>query len=71
MSGVQEVCVLCHGMTDHKNAHFWPDMAEALQQQQVGSLRFDFAGNGDSEGDFKYGNILQEVCSLQRNATVN
>ena len=48
-------------MKDHKNMHFWPDLAEALAAKHLGSLRFDFSGNGESEGEFKYGNIVQEV----------
>ena len=53
--------MLCHGMLDTKMGVFWPDFAEALAGHHVSSLRFDFSGNGESEGEFKYGNILLEA----------
>ena len=48
-------------MMDNKEAVFWPQLAEALAAKNLSSLRFDFSGNGDSEGQFRYGNIKQEV----------
>lgn len=49
-------------MTDNKSAHFWPAMAETFAARGMSTLRFDFSGNGESEGEFRYGNILLEVC---------
>ena len=48
-------------MYDSKLAHFWPELAESLAARGLSSLRFDFTGNGESEGEFKYGNIIAEV----------
>lgn len=44
-----------------KEGFCFPQMAKALAARQLSSLRFDFSGNGDSEGAFEFGNYWQEV----------
>ncbi len=39
----------------------FPEIAAALAERGVSSLRFDFTGNGDSGGDFCYANSFGEV----------
>ena len=56
----------CHGMTDDKMAIFWPDFAEALAAKKLSSLRFDFSGNGESEGEFVLAGFSREVTSRLR-----
>ncbi len=40
-----------------------PKMAGALAQKGLSSFRFDFPGNGESDGTFKYANMVDEVRS--------
>ncbi len=42
----------------------YPQMAKALARARLGSLRFDFSGNGESEGAFEFGNYWAEVRGL-------
>ncbi len=46
--------VLCHGFTGHRiEAHFlFVTIARYLQDRGIAVLRFDFAGSGESDGDF-------------------
>uniref|UniRef100_A0A0D3GA99 Serine aminopeptidase S33 domain-containing protein n=1 Tax=Oryza barthii TaxID=65489 RepID=A0A0D3GA99_9ORYZ len=40
------------------------DLAYALTREGVSAFRFDFAGNGESEGQFQYGNYRREADDL-------
>ena len=40
-----------------------PQLAQALAKAGLSSLRFDFPGNGESEGTFRYANMMDEVCN--------
>lgn len=57
--------VLCHGFASHKDGFHFPQIAKQLSQRSVGSLRFDFAGNGESEGTFEFGNYFAEAEDLR------
>ena len=57
------MAILCHGLGDHKNGFVLPQLAEALAQAGLSSLRFDFPGNGESDGTFRYANMMDEVCN--------
>ena len=58
---LQDVAILCHGLGDHKNGFVLPQMAVALAEKGLSSLRFDFPGNGESDGTFRYANMKEEV----------
>lgn len=55
------VAILCHGYASSKDGFVYPKMAKALAAKKISSLRFDFTGNGESDGAFEFGNYLQEV----------
>eukprot|EP00257_Ricinus_communis_P015293 XP_015573175.1 uncharacterized protein LOC8259570 isoform X2 [Ricinus communis] len=40
-------------------------IAGVLQNEGISAFRFDFAGNGDSEGSFQYGNYRRECDDLR------
>ncbi|KAF9662428.1 hypothetical protein SADUNF_Sadunf18G0052300 [Salix dunnii] len=40
------------------------NLANALGKEGTSSFRFDFGGNGESEGSFAYGNYWREVDDL-------
>ncbi|XP_059432384.1 uncharacterized protein LOC132165726 isoform X3 [Corylus avellana] len=40
------------------------NLAFALENERISAFRFDFAGNGESEGSFQYGNYWREADDL-------
>ncbi|CAK0786160.1 hypothetical protein CVIRNUC_009373 [Coccomyxa viridis] len=59
-TGSEDVAILCHGLGDHKDGFVLPQMAAALAEKGHSSLRFDFPGNGESDGTFRYANMKEE-----------
>ncbi|KAG0352926.1 protein-tyrosine phosphatase-like protein [Gamsiella multidivaricata] len=47
--------IICHGVLGHKNYLFQPTLANMLAPY-MDTFRFDFRGNGDSEGQMGYSN---------------
>lgn len=58
------IVVLGHGVTGNKERPVVVDPANALNAAGFDTLRFSFAGNGDSEGDFRGATISKEVGDL-------
>ena len=58
------IVVLGHGVTGNKDRPVVADPAAALNAAGFDTLRFSFAGNGDSEGDFRHATISKEVGDL-------
>lgn len=56
------VTILCHGFRDSKYGQVVSSLAEGLPFDTV---RFDFSGNGESEGTFRYSNYADEVQDLR------
>ncbi|WOO40754.1 alpha/beta hydrolase family protein [Rubellicoccus peritrichatus] len=56
--------VLGHGVTGNKDRPVVADTAHALNAAGFDTLRFSFAGNGDSDGDFRDATISKEVGDL-------
>lgn len=63
------VAVLCHGYASSKDGFVYPKLAKALAGKKISSLRFDFTGNGESDGAFEFGNYLQEVRQIHSGNT--
>ncbi len=61
---MQDIAILCHGLGDHKNGFVLPQLAEALAKAGLSSLRCDFPGNGESDGTFRYANMMDEVSDI-------
>ncbi|XP_059431411.1 uncharacterized protein LOC132164911 isoform X2 [Corylus avellana] len=40
------------------------NLAVALENERISAFRFDFAGNGESEGSFEFGNYCKEADDL-------
>ncbi len=53
--------LLVHGMMSLRDRVRFPEIADALAKKGVSSLRFDFTGNGDSCGTFRYANSFEEA----------
>ncbi|GLI64483.1 hypothetical protein VaNZ11_007758 [Volvox africanus] len=64
-AGSKDIVIFCHGYASSKNGFLFPRLAEELASRGKSSLRFDFAGNGESEGTFSFGNYFREVEDLR------
>ncbi|XP_020225925.1 uncharacterized protein LOC109807738 isoform X1 [Cajanus cajan] len=63
-SETKEIVILCHGFQCSKDDNIMTNLAAALENAGVSSFRFDFTGNGESEGSFEFGNYWREVDDL-------
>ncbi|XP_028751609.1 uncharacterized protein LOC114711386 isoform X1 [Neltuma alba] len=63
-SGNLELVILCHGLGASKEDNIMVNLASALGKAGISSFRFDFTGNGESEGSFGFGNYWREVDDL-------
>ncbi|XP_059432383.1 uncharacterized protein LOC132165726 isoform X2 [Corylus avellana] len=59
-----EIVILCHGFWSTKENNTMVNLAFALENERISAFRFDFAGNGESEGSFQYGNYWREADDL-------
>ncbi|KAL1188058.1 hypothetical protein V5N11_009900 [Cardamine amara subsp. amara] len=63
-TGSREIVVLCHGFKSNKNSKIIMNLASSLEKEGISAFRFDFSGNGESEGSFNYGNYSYEADDL-------
>jgi len=60
----RDIVVIGHGVTGNKDRPFVVALAEGLSSVGINTLRFSFAGNGDSDGRFVDATISKEVKDL-------
>ncbi|HAV13070.1 MAG TPA: alpha/beta hydrolase [Opitutae bacterium] len=58
------VVILGHGVTGNKDRPVIVDTANALKLVGFDTVRFSYAGNGDSEGDFRDSTLSKEMGDL-------
>ncbi|CAO2816682.1 unnamed protein product [Amaranthus hypochondriacus] len=63
-TGSKELVIICHGIKSTKERIPMVSLATAIERIGISTFRFDFAGNGESEGSFLYGNYRREVEDL-------
>lgn len=63
-AGTKEIVILCHGLRASKEDNIMTQLAAALENAGISSFRFDFTGNGESEGSFEFGNYWREVDDI-------
>ncbi|XP_024979525.1 uncharacterized protein LOC112516612 isoform X2 [Cynara cardunculus var. scolymus] len=63
-TGSKEIVILCHGYQCTKDHSLITDLASAVEKQGISVFRFDFSGNGESEGSFQFANYHKEVDDL-------
>jgi hypothetical protein len=51
--GARELVLIGHGVTGNKDRKWALTLAAAMSKAGIAALRVSFAGNGDSEGDFR------------------
>ncbi|RYX78451.1 alpha/beta hydrolase [bacterium] len=58
--------ILSHGLTGNKygSHNAWVSMSRDLEKQDIASIRFDFRGNGDSDGLHEQMTVSREVEDL-------
>lgn len=61
---INKVVIICHGFTGHKDEKQLAVLAKTLQKAGFAAFRFDFTGNGKSEGEFYESTISQEVSDV-------
>ncbi|GAQ88721.1 esterase/lipase/thioesterase family protein [Klebsormidium nitens] len=60
-----DVVILCHGFLSSKRSSTLQTIVPGLVEAGFGVLRFDFSGNGESGGEFEFGNYWKEVEDLR------
>ncbi|KAL3500763.1 hypothetical protein ACH5RR_039856 [Cinchona calisaya] len=63
-TGSKELVIICHGFRSSKDHIPMVNLAAAFEKEGISAFRFDFAGNGESEGSFQYGNYRREADDL-------
>ncbi|BAT76823.1 hypothetical protein VIGAN_01488100 [Vigna angularis var. angularis] len=63
-SGTEEIVLLCHGGRASKENFIMTNLAAALENAGISSFRFDFTGNGESEGSFEIGGFWREADDI-------
>lgn len=64
-AGSSSLVIVCHGFRSSKESKTIISLADVLTNERISVFRFDFTGNGDSEGSFQYGNYWREVDDLR------
>ncbi|KAL3650746.1 hypothetical protein CASFOL_007149 [Castilleja foliolosa] len=64
-TGSHEIVIICHGFRSTKDRIPLITLAFAFEREGISAFRFDFAGNGESEGSFQYGNYRREADDLR------
>ena len=59
------VVIICHGFTSNCQTDLMRDIANGLESRGIASIRFDFNGHGESEGDFQQMTVPNEVVDAR------
>ncbi|RRT69229.1 hypothetical protein BHE74_00029108, partial [Ensete ventricosum] len=63
-TGSKKLVLLCHGFRASKDDKTILNLTAALTSKGLGVFRFDFSGNGESEGVCQFGNYWKEAEDL-------
>lgn len=55
------IVILCHGFSGNKNSKLFELIADSLANHGIASIRFDFNGHGESEGEFVDMTVPNEI----------
>lgn len=59
--GKDKIAILCHGHGTSKESKSWSAIVPILNAAGVSTFRFDFLGNGESEGDFAESKLSDSI----------
>lgn len=57
--------IICHGFAGNKKNPWLISISEELSKNNISNFRFDFSGNGESEGEFEDSTYHKEVEDLK------
>lgn len=63
--GSKKLVILCHGRLCTKDKFFLPALSKALSENGFACFRFDFSGNGESQGSFEESTITKEISDIK------
>lgn len=58
--------IFCHGFSGTKDGPLFELVADTLQAHGIASIRFDFNGHGESEGEFKDMTVPNEIIDAKK-----
>lgn len=58
--------MILHGFTGSKDSELLKDIADNLEAAGIASIRFDFNGHGESEGDFQDMTVPNEIVDAKK-----
>ena len=58
--------ILCHGFNADKDYPLLKTLADELETRGIASIRFDFNGHGQSDGDFQDMTIVNEIADAKK-----
>ena len=58
--------IFCHGFGGTKDGPLFELIADSLQAHGIASIRFDFNGHGESEGDFQDMTVPNEIADAKK-----
>ncbi len=58
--------ILCHGFNADKDYPLLKTLADTLEASGIASIRFDFNGHGQSDGDFQGMTIANEIADAKK-----
>ena len=58
--------IFCHGFSGTKDGPMFELIADTLQAHGIASIRFDFNGHGESEGEFKDMTVPNEIVDARK-----
>jgi uncharacterized protein len=64
--GTDKICILCHGFLSSKTSSTNNALTRMLIEQGIATFRFDFFGQGESEGPFEQITVSLAVEQAQR-----
>ncbi|KAG8367230.1 hypothetical protein BUALT_Bualt16G0051000 [Buddleja alternifolia] len=64
-TGSDGIVIMCHGFLCTKDQPIIVNLAVALENAGISVFRFDFTGNGESDGSFQFSNYYKEVEDIR------
>ncbi|XP_042456486.1 uncharacterized protein LOC122041023 isoform X3 [Zingiber officinale] len=63
-TGSKKLVILCHGFGCTKDHEIILNLSDAITSKDISVVRFDFSGNGESDGTSEYDDLWKEVDDL-------